>query len=103
VTGYPLSAQATPPKKVSAEFNVTTRTLSVAIDHPTLMRGFHHIGAVEITLNGKPSETARYDTQPGNIFTYTYQINAKPGDVLEVNARCNLYGSKTASITVPKP
>jgi desulfoferrodoxin (superoxide reductase-like protein) len=97
------SAEANPPKKVTAEYTASTRTLSVTIEHPVWIRWLHHIKSVEIRLNGKLLETVWYDTQPGDTFTYTYQVTASPGDVIEATAHCNLYGSRTARLPVPKP
>jgi hypothetical protein len=101
--GFPTAAQASPPKTVTAEFNIASQTLTVTIDHPSLSYRFHHIGIVEISLNGKPFQVARYGTQPADTFSYTYTIEAKPGDALDITVRCNLSGFKTISFTVPNP
>ncbi len=100
---WPAAAGATPPKKLALDYDTATQTLSVTIEHPTLIRWFHHIKTVEIKVNGNPYETKLYDTQPGDTFTYTYKVPAAPGDKLEVTARCNLYGTRTAVITAAKP
>ena len=99
----PAPSEANPPKKVTAEYHVETRTLSVTVEHPALIFWLHHIKSVEIRLNGKLVQTVEYETQPGDTFTYTYTVAASPGDVIEATAYCNLYGSKTVLLTVAKP
>jgi hypothetical protein len=101
----PATAEATAPKKVVLQYDPGVQTLSVTIEHPvwSWLRFSHHIRTVEIKLNGNSNSINQYDTQPGDLFTYTYKIPAAPGDVLEATARCSYWGSKTASITVAKP
>ena len=63
----------------------------------------HHIKSVEIKKNAVVISTTNYDTQPAESpFTYTYKVAAAEGDKLEVNATCNLSGSKTVAITVTR-
>ena len=79
-----------------------TQILSVSIDHFTLSAGMHHIKYVEIKKNGVLISKNTYGTQPtGSIFTYTYNIAAAKGDILEVTATCNFWGHKTSTLTVP--
>ncbi|KUG22337.1 hypothetical protein ASZ90_007876 [hydrocarbon metagenome] len=93
---------ATAPKSVNLIYDMTTQTLSVTIDHYTLSAGMHHIESVEIKKNGAIISKNMYKTQPtGSIFTYSYVIPAKKGDVFEVTATCNLWGHTTSTFTVP--
>ncbi len=101
----PAAAEATPPKKVVLQYDPGAGMLSVTIEHPvwSWFRFAHHIQSVEIKRNGNPYSTNQYDTQPGDVFTYTYKIPADPGDVVEVTARCSMWGSRTERFTVAKP
>ena len=92
---------ATAPKSVDLVYDMKTKTLSVTIDHYTLSAGMHHIQYVEIKKNGAAVSKTEYDTQPTDeLFTYTYKIPAAKGDTFEVTATCNLWGSKTSTLTV---
>ena len=98
----PQLSYATPPKSVNLIYDMKTKTLFVTIDHYTLSAGMHHIKYVEIKKNGVFISKNEYDTQPTNsIFTYTYLIPAAKGDIFEVTATCNLWGSETSTFTVP--
>jgi hypothetical protein len=58
---------------------------------------------VEIKMNGKSVSSNDYKSQPDKSqFVYSYKVQAAKGDVLEVTASCNIYGSKTVKLTVDK-
>ena len=93
---------ATAPKSVDLAYDMSTQTLSVTINHPTLSVSAHHIESVEIKKNGTSVSINKYGTQPtDSIFTYTYKIPAAKGDIIEVTATCNMWGHKTSKLTVP--
>jgi hypothetical protein len=59
---------------------------------------------IEIKKNADLYLTEDYTSQPTtSTFTYTYDVTAGDGDLLEVTAYCNLYGSITDQITVSTP
>ena len=98
----PQLSYSTAPKSVDLIYDMNTQTLSVTIDHYTLATNLHHIEYVEIKKNGQPISKDEYKNQPtDSIFTYTYKIPAAKGDIFEVTATCNLWGSKTSTLTVP--
>ena len=98
----PQISYATAPKSVNLVYDMKTQTLSVSIDHYTLSAGMYYIKYVEIKKNGALISKYKYATQPkGSIFTYDYVIPAAKGDVFEVTATCNLWGSTTSTLTVP--
>ncbi len=100
----PQFSYATAPKSVDLIYDMSTQTLSVTINHPTLIAGIHHIKYVEIKKNGVTISKDKYGTQPtGSIFTYTYNIAAEKGDVFDVTASCNLWGKKTSTLVVVAP
>jgi outer membrane protein OmpA-like peptidoglycan-associated protein len=100
----PQFSYATAPKSVDLIYDMSTQTLSVTINHPTLFASIHHIKYVEIKKNGATISKNKYGTQPTNsIFTYTYNIAAENGDVFDVTASCNLWGKKTSTLVVVAP
>ncbi len=99
----PISAYAHPPKEVKLVYNVISQKLEVAITHETSFPGFHYINKIEIKKNGASVGVHTYQIQPTKSdFSYTYNVPAAAGDVLEVTATCKLSGSKTVTLTVGK-
>ena len=97
----PQQAFADPPQDLSLRYDMKAQTLSVSITHKSTFTGFHYIKQVQIKKNQEPLETADYDSQAGKAtFVYTYKVPAKPNDLLEVTAVCNLQGKKTATLKV---
>ena len=100
---YPQVSYADTPQDVTLEYDSSAQTLAVTITHKSSFPGFHHIKTVEIKKNSATISTTNYDTQPAKSpFTYTYKVDAAQGDKLEVTVTCNMSGSKTETITVPK-
>lgn len=99
----PLTVYAHPPKEVTLVYNMTSQRLEVTVIHETSFPGFHYIKQIEIKKKGGSISAHDYESQPTKSkFTYTYDVPAAQGDVLEVTASCNLYGSKTVTVTVGK-
>ncbi|HOG06505.1 MAG: hypothetical protein M0P04_08670 [Syntrophales bacterium] len=99
----PAEAGAHGPKTVRLAYDAAAQTLSVTISHPSPNPGFHYIKRVVVRKDGKDLETTEYKSQPGTPeFTYAYKVAAVGGDILEVKVTCNIWGSKTEKITVPK-
>jgi hypothetical protein len=97
----PRISYADAPEDVTIKYDSGKQTLSVTITHKSAVPGFHHIKTVEIKKNGAVVSTTNYDKQPKDVpFTYTYKVDAAPGDKLEATATCNMSGSKTATLTV---
>jgi len=98
---YPQASYADAPQDVKLSYDLSAQTLAVTITHKASFPGMHHIKSVEIKKNSAVISTTNYDTQPAESpFTYTYKVAATVGDKLEVNATCNLSGSKIATLTV---
>src|SRR5512145_1243363 len=91
---------ATAPKSVDLAYDAGAESLSVTIDHYTAATGMHRIKIVEIKKNGTSVSKNEYEKQPTDS-TFTYKIPAAKGDTFEVTASCNLWGRKTATLTVP--
>jgi len=100
---YPMTAFAHSPKEVKIVNNITSQKLEVTVMHDTSFPGFHYINKIEIKKNGESAGVYNYQSQPTKSeFTYTYDVPAAQGDVLEVTATCSLSGSKTVKVTVGK-
>lgn len=98
---YPISAYATAPKDLKLAYDSKTQTLQATIAHPSPVPKFHYIKKVEIKKNGEVVSTNTYKNQPDkSTFSYTYMMPATEGDVIEVTASCNLWGSKTEKVTI---
>jgi hypothetical protein len=99
----PMAAYAHSPKEVKLVYNITLQKLEVTVTHETLFPGFHYIKQIEIKKKGDSVSAHNYQSQPTKSeFTYTYNVSAVEGDVLEVTAACSLSGSKTVKLTVGK-
>ena len=96
----PQFSYANAPQDVKLEYTASTQNLAVTITHNSSSSGFHYIKYVEIKKNSVILSTEKYDSQPAGTFTYNYKVPAMAGDKLEVTATCNLFGSKTATLTV---
>ena len=94
---------AHPPQDIVLEYDVNTITLNVTITHQVSNPDNHYIYKVEIKKNEVLFLTENYDSQPSTLsFTYSYSVDAQGGDVLKVTAYCNIAGSITREITVPR-
>jgi desulfoferrodoxin (superoxide reductase-like protein) len=99
----PLVAGATPPKLVEPTYDAATKTLSVTISHWSLADGLHYVKYVDVSVNGVLVSTDKYSRQPDTEYTYTFTVEANPGDQIDVKVKCNLWGSRTGSLKVAGP
>jgi desulfoferrodoxin (superoxide reductase-like protein) len=103
VLGYPLNSYATPPQDVKVSYDSNSHSLKVTITHKTLSQNFHYIKYVTIMKNGTIISNNKYGNQPNpEMFTYTYNLPAVEGDLLEVTATCNIFGSKKTTLALAK-
>ncbi len=96
----PSAAHATAPSVVDPTYSATAKVLSVKIRHFSLFDSLHYIKTVDVKVNGAAAFTKQYTSQPGNEYTYNYDLDAKPGDKIEVTASCSWWGSRTTAITI---
>jgi hypothetical protein len=102
LTLLPAPGAANPPKEVVLSYDQAKHTLEVRITHPSQNPASHYIKKVEIKKNDKASGVTEYQSQPGpETFSYTYPLDAAPGDIIEVKATCSYFGSKTEKLTAP--
>jgi hypothetical protein len=54
-------------------------------------------------MNGNTVSTVKYEKQPNSEeFAYKYDLSVAEGDRIGVTATCNIFGSRTATLTVKK-
>jgi desulfoferrodoxin (superoxide reductase-like protein) len=93
-------ADAHGPQAVTLTYDKAQSTLEVKITHKT-PRTSHYIDQVILQRNGQEIGVYTYKSQPDpDTFTYSYKVEAAPGDVLEAKAVCNIVGSKTGRLSV---
>ncbi len=98
---FPFPAAASAPDEVALSYDKGKRTLEVKITHPSKAPQRHYIEKVEIVKNGTWVTQGEYKEQPAQAtYSYTYTVEAAPGDVLEAKAICSILGSKTGKLTV---
>ncbi|MBN1615116.1 MAG: hypothetical protein JW950_11670 [Deltaproteobacteria bacterium] len=103
IIALPGVAAAHPPKEVALSYDPPSGNLQVKIVHSSPFPNNHYIERVEIRVNGKVQNVLDYQNQPDKpSFAYTYRIKAAAGDTLEAKVICNIYGSKTGRLTIPK-
>ncbi|MBN2180062.1 MAG: hypothetical protein JW743_11615 [Deltaproteobacteria bacterium] len=92
-------AGAHPPKEVLLSYDLEAKALSVTVTHTRFSAG-HYIDKIEIMKNGTSVASHSYTNQPSETFTSNYTLDAARGDVIEVKATCNKFGSASGKITV---
>ena len=98
---FPFPAAANSPEEVLLSYDAGKRSLEVKITHPSKSPQRHDIEKVEISKKGNWVTQGEYKNQPDQAtYSYTYTVDAAPGDVLEAKAICNIFGSKTRKLTV---
>ena len=103
LAGFPIAANAHPPKDVQLIYDAASQKLSVTIIHNSITPSMHYIKQVEIKKSGALLSNNQYKSQPDKTsFTYTYNVQAAPGDVVEVTSTCSIYGSKTVKLDIAK-
>ena len=98
---FPFRAAASAPDEVALSYDAGKRMLEVKITHPSKSPQRHYIEKVEISKNGSFVTQGEYKEQPAQAtYSYTYTVDAAPGDVLAAKAICSILGSKTGKLTV---
>jgi hypothetical protein len=98
-----LTAPATThaPSEITLEYDENSQLLTVILTHSVSDPTLHFVFRIDILKNGSLVSSEEYTNQPtSSTFSYTFQIDAKTGDTLEVIASCILGGSITGSINI---
>ena len=89
------------PSSLTLEYDYSQQQLTVLLVHSVLDMNTHYIFDIDIWNNDDFVGNYNYTSQPTmSVFSYTYNINADIGDILEVTAECNQGGSQTKQLTV---
>jgi hypothetical protein len=92
---------AHPPSAVNLSYNSSLNELSVTITHVVADPADHFIKQVEVRSGDAVLTSQQYTSQPtAGTYTYRYTLPPLGGNLLEVNASCNKFGSLTAIIPV---
>jgi desulfoferrodoxin (superoxide reductase-like protein) len=83
------------PDKVDVFYDFKSQSLVVKITHPSNNPDRHFVKDVTVKKNGQVVQGGAYTRQNGNVFTYTYRMQATGEDVIEVTVACSIHGSKT--------
>jgi len=103
-TVFAMQALAHPPQDMVLSYDLDTSSLDVTITHNSPASSAHYINQIDVFVNDELVLTQEYTSQPSTTtWTYTYDIEAEVGDVIEVTAYCNIQGQISRSITVEDP
>jgi len=93
---------AHPPSDIDISYNPVTRMLTAVITHNVNDPQSHYIKKVDIGLNGQEIIEQNISRQDNDITqTISYRISdAKPGDILSVEAYCSISGTLKKEIRV---
>jgi hypothetical protein len=98
----PVMAHA--PTDMTISFDPSTAKISVTITHPVDDPATHYVSVVRVKQNERVISDPPYKSQPTkDTFTYTYDVNANPGDEIRVTAICIKGGTLEKVYTVPRP
>ncbi|MEW6102015.1 MAG: hypothetical protein AB1481_06985 [Candidatus Omnitrophota bacterium] len=95
-------AYAHPPQDIQITFDGDAKILKAVITHITSNPDAHRIAKVDIGLNGKEIIEHKISIQDNNnTQAVTYLIpDARPGDIISVEAYCSISGTLTKQIKV---
>jgi hypothetical protein len=92
-----VTVSAHPPSDMTLQYQ--SGELIATITHGVANPATHYVYRVTILVNGNPTETVLYSSQPSDTrFTYRYPVSTSPGDTIEVTAECNIAGSITRDL-----
>jgi hypothetical protein len=90
------------PTTIKMDYDLPSQSLAVWVGYYSAVHYSDYVKAIEIKVNGKTSQTYSYTSQIDShgTVTHTYNVEAKPGDVIEVTATSTTNESKTESLIV---
>ena len=100
----PLPAFAHPPKRMTLDYDMASKTLTISMVHVVSSnRDKHYIKEVLVTKNKGDPVVFHYRKQksPRHVVK-TIPLDAKEGDTIFVRVNCSKGGIKSASIVIPK-
>ena len=104
LSSFSSTASAHPPSDIKITYDFYTKTLKAVITHKVSDVKKHFINKVDVGLNGKKIISHAISQQDNLISqTVSYLIpDAKTGDVLSVEAYCNISGKLEKEIKAVK-
>lgn len=96
------SAWGHPPGEIELEFDLDQGRLEIAAFHTVRDSSEHFIDRIVVQLNGEEIVEQKFRSQTDSkVQIVEYRIiDAKPGDQIEVTARCNISGRKKDSLVI---
>ena len=92
------------PSSMDLVFDYDTDTLTVKVYHSVSDINTHNIELIQVYVNGLINETRGYSVQTTTSFHEdTFVIPAVHGDIIMVNATCNISGNVIDQITLDDP
>jgi desulfoferrodoxin (superoxide reductase-like protein) len=97
---FAFIVKADPPKKIILA--VKNNTLSIEVVHPVKKTTDHYIDQITVLINGKEHKVIKPTKQSSEKAEITTVVlpAVKSGDQIEVKARCNEFGTKSAKIKI---
>jgi desulfoferrodoxin (superoxide reductase-like protein) len=96
--------QAHSPSTMNLQYDFASKTLDVTVTHDVADPNTHYIEEIKIWVNDILNQTRPYTSQDSNSqHQDTFTVPAVDGDVIKVQAICNIAGSVTDEITVLDP
>lgn len=101
LTSFPMPVSAHSPSGVEIDYDAETNTLSVDVYHTVSDPNSHYIEEIEVYLNDVLEIERTYTSQEStSSMSDTFIIEATDGDVIEVEAYCNQFGSFENTLTI---
>ena len=92
------------PSGMVLDYDFDTDTLSVRVNHAVSDVNTHNIELIQIYVNGVFNTSAGYSSQTTTSYHEDFfVIPAVHGDVIMVNATCNISGNSIDQITLDDP
>jgi len=97
-----VTLMAHAPKKIILSFDRTSSTLTADIFHKVKNIDKHYISNITIYVNDVEVNTTSIEKQENKLSEiFEYQLkNVKEGDVIQLVAKCNKFGKKSAKLIV---
>jgi len=96
--------QAHTPSALDLQYDFATKTLDVTVTHDVADPSSHYIEEINIWVDDVLNQTRQYSSQSSNNqHQDSFTVPTVIGDVIKVQAICNIAGSVTDDIVVVDP
>ncbi len=99
-----LLLSAHPADEISANYDHSEQLLEIEIMHNVRDAAKHFITEIKIAWNDEEIIVQKFQEQnTKEKLAICYKIySIQPGDILEISARCNKFGTKKLEFTIPE-